>query len=106
MILIMAVTLTTVASAQPMKITGTVTDKVEKLDKNGNPFYRFIIRHTKKVDGSEYEDTSVFIAFADRMPAFEAVEVGQTITVIGDYGIQAATKRESYVLKTLLPTAE
>lgn len=90
-----------VASAENMKITGVVTDKVEKLDKNGKPYTRLIIEFEHTVDGSTFLDTKVFIAFENKQAEFAGVEIGQTITVIGDYR-KMADGRESYTLKSLL----
>lgn len=89
------------ASAENMKITGVVTDKVNKLDKNGKPYLRLIIEFETTLDGSTFKDSKPFIAFENKMAEFEGVEIGQTITVIGDYR-KMKDGRESYTLKTLL----
>lgn len=91
----------TFAYAENMKLSGTVTDKVDALDKNGKPYLRIILQHESELDGVKFMDSSVCVAFDANIAKFADVQIGDEITVIGDYR-KLPDGRVSYTLKSLL----
>ena len=102
-ILLACLMVVAVANAENQIITGTVTDKIEGIDVNGNPMLRIIASWEKELNGVKFNDESVCMAFgADSVAAFNVLKIGQTFTAIANYR-KLADGRESYTLKKLLP---
>lgn len=83
--LLLALVITSVAWANPVEISGTIEQMVSKLDKNGNPYVRFIVGITGKTDsGVEYPQSVPFMAFGALEPAAKAYKEGDTLNVVAE----------------------
>jgi len=101
-VMVIALVGVTMASAENMLITGEVTDKVEALDKNDQPYTRFIVKWETEIDGVKFDDEHVVMAFgAGKIAEFSSIEIGSTLKAIADYR-KLNDGRTSYTLKKLL----
>ena len=67
--------------AADQTLSGTISDLVFKMDKNGNPYSRAIVQAEFELNGVKYTKGAVVMDFGEGSP-FEAMEKGQKVNLI------------------------
>ncbi len=84
--ILMLALVSSVALAEPMEFTGTVTDVVEAIDKNGNPYVRVIVQYDAELNGQQFKHSVPVNAFDPAMiEQAKALEKGSTLNAIVNY---------------------
>lgn len=73
-----------------------ITDMVEKVDKNGNPYVRFIAQVTRELQGITYETGVPIMAFGGAVEKAREYKIGDTLECIAKY--REFGSRESYTI--------
>ena len=90
-----------VAIAKEVSLNVTVTDMVERQDKNGNDYVRFIAQMPKELQGVSYEVGVPIMAFGQIVEKAKTYKVGDTLKCIAKY--REFESRESYTILAFLP---
>ena len=73
-----------------------ITDMVEKVDKNGNSYVRFIAQIDRELDGIQYQTGVPIMAFGGAVEKARTYAVGDTLECIAKY--REWNSRESYTI--------
>jgi len=90
-----------VAIAKEVSLNVTITDMVERQDKNGNDYVRFIAQMPKELQGVSYEVGVPIMAFGQIVEKAKTYKVGDTLKCIAKY--REFESRESYTILAFLP---
>jgi hypothetical protein len=94
MVLIMGLTIP--ALAKEVKLDVTVDSMVEKTDKNGNQYVRFIAIMDKQLEGTSYQTGVPIMAFGAAVEQARNYKAGDQLKVIAKYREWNST--ESYTI--------
>ncbi|HEC66847.1 MAG TPA: hypothetical protein ENI23_16350 [bacterium] len=81
-ILILSLGFAAFAHADDVELKATVSSITEALDKNGNPYVRFIVDEAKSLNGIEYMAGTPVMAFRDMTKNVKEIKVGNVLHVI------------------------
>jgi len=90
-----------VAIAKEVSLNVKITDMVERQDKNGNDYVRFIAQMPKELQGVSYEVGVPIMAFGQIVEKAKTYKVGDTLKCIAKY--REFESRESYTILAFLP---
>ena len=90
-----------VAMAKEVALDVVITDMVEKQDKNGNDYVRFIAQVSKELQGVSYEVGVPIMAFGGNVEKAKTYKVGDSLKCIAKY--REFEARESYTILAYLP---
>lgn len=84
------------AQSAEQKLEAKITNMVEATDRNGNPYIRFIVEETRKLQGVDYTVGVPVMAFGATVEKARTMKIGDTISAI----VQKRTyqSRESYTI--------
>ncbi len=90
----------TMAHAKDVSLNVKITDMVEKVDKNGNPYIRFIAEVTRTLEGITYQTGVPIMAFGSAVEKARTYKVGDNLKCIAKY--KEFGSRDSYTILTFL----
>jgi hypothetical protein len=98
--LIIGLILPAMAMSAEVVLDVTITDMVEKTDKNGNDYVRFIAEMPKELQGTQYTVGTPIMAFGAAVEKAKTYSVGDTLKCIAKY--REWNSRESYTILAYL----
>jgi len=90
-----------VAQAADVVITAKIQSVTTAIDKNGNPYVRFIVDETRKMQGVEYEVGVAVMAFRGTVKEAKTLKDGDVLKAICSE--KEYQGRKSYTILKLLP---
>ena len=84
-LLIVAFTMPTMALAKEDLLDVEITNMVEKVDKNGNPYIRFIAQMSRETKGHQYDVGVPIMAFGGAVEKGRSYTVGDQLKCIAKY---------------------
>lgn len=87
---------TSTVMAKDVVLEVTISDMVERVDKNGNTYIRFIAEMDRKLQGVEYKTGIPIMAFGKLAKKAMEYAIGDTLKCIAKY--REYQSRESYTI--------
>jgi len=98
--LIMALMAPVIALGADSIINSKISNMVEKVDKNGNPYVRFIITEQRKLGGVKYKTGVPVMAFREHAQKAQTYKIGDNLKAVVKY--REYQGRESYTIMAFI----